>query len=647
MAKRRFFEEDEDPRKNPDICPEVAESWIRSKNYGVNPFDIKSQKAPDENVIKKAFHDNKLLIQTAVPFIKKFMPFLTISDYILGLTDRYGTVLYNAGNENAFKYINQRKRSIKFLSAGEEFIGTNANILSIIHKIPVQLIGPNNYLVIHEHHIASAAPILNSNGEVIGSLSVMQDYGDLNNSQKIYAHTLGWVTSMAEAITKQYEIQRKTLQLETAYKTLEKSLSVAEQGFVTLDGNGMITHISKKAMEMLGITDTHAINQHYTKYFGVDASIRDALLNGYNVHDLELSVGYDSHDKKYLISIDHIWDDKKVSRQGAVIYMTKVSRMDKIIAKRGGTKAYFAFDDIIGESEEIRRAISFAKQVALTNTNILLIGESGTGKELFAQAIHNSYCPDGPFVAVNCASMPRNLIESELFGYEGGAFTGADRKGRPGKFELANGGTLFLDEIGDMPIELQPVLLRVLEERQVMRIGGTKYIPVNVRIIAATNKDLLELIRKRQFREDLYYRLAVLKIEIPPLRQRGNDALILAKYFVETTCQKIGKKPPEIGADARKVISTYHWPGNIRQLENAIVHAVYMCNGKTITANDLPLEIICEEKSPENRRELLSIAELEKDAIIKAMRLTKKNNGKSCRNSWYRTNHSLQKIKGL
>lgn len=361
------------------------------------------------------------------------------------------------------------------------------------------------------------------------------------------------------------------------------------------------------------------------------ASIEDALLKGYNVHDLELSVGYDTQYKKYMISIDQIWDEERKIRQGAVIYMTKLSRMDKIIGKRGGMKAYFTFNDIKGESEAMKQAKDFAKQVASAGTNILLLGESGTGKELFAQAIHNSYCPDGPFIAVNCASLPRNLIESELFGYEGGAFTGADKKGRPGKFELANGGTLLLDEIGDMPTEIQPVLLRALEDRQIVRIGGTKYIPIDVRIIAATNKDLVELIKKQQFREDLYFRLAVFKINIPPLRERENDALLLANYFVETTCQKIGKQPLQIGPDAGEVIRAYHWPGNVRQLENAIVHAVYMCKGNIIMASDLPPEITSMEHRLEDSDEILSIAELEKKAIIKAMNVTGNNTAQAAK----------------
>lgn len=271
QAKRRFIEHNEDPRQDPSICPEVAESWIRSKGYGVNPYH-QQQKLPDRETVNKALRDNKLLFEIAVPFIKKFMPFLTISNYILGLTDKFGTVLYQAGDEITLKNIMRGKQNPQFLSAAEEYIGTNAHYLSIIHKAPTQLIGSNNYLMDHEQHIASAAPILNSDGEVIGSLGVIHNHEGSGEFQNIFAHTLGWVTSMAEAITNLYELQHKTLQLETAYKTLENSLSVAEQGFVTLDNRGMITHISKKAKDMLGINDKDDIHRPYTAFFGSNTS---------------------------------------------------------------------------------------------------------------------------------------------------------------------------------------------------------------------------------------------------------------------------------------------------------------------------------------------------------------------------------------
>ncbi|NMA14392.1 MAG: sigma 54-interacting transcriptional regulator, partial [Clostridia bacterium] len=199
-----------------------------------------------------------------------------------------------------------------------------------------------------------------------------------------------------------------------------------------------------------------------------------------------------------------------------------------------------AFAAIVGSSAPIRKTVSLARRFAKCESNILLQGESGTGKELFARAIHNISRPNRPFVAVNCGAIPKTLAESELFGYEGGSFTGAERQGRQGKIEYAGNGTLFLDEIGDLPLDLQPILLRVLEEKQIVRVGGTRSIQVDFQLVAATNKNLFDLMEKGQFREDLYYRLAVFKLVIPPLRERGQDILLLSDYFLSALAQKRG-----------------------------------------------------------------------------------------------------------
>lgn len=263
--------------------------------------------------------------------------------------------------------------------------------------------------------------------------------------------------------------------------------------------------------------------------------------------------------------------------------------------------------------------------------NILIQGESGTGKDVYAQAVHNESRPDGPFVAVNCAAILRTLIESELFGYEGGAFTGAERQGRPGKIELANNGTLFLDEIGDMPLELQPVLLRVLEEKQVMRVGSNRYIPVDFRLITATNKNLLELVENGDFRQDLYYRLKVLEVNIPPLRARGQDILLLAQHFVEKIARQKNNSAPVLSDLAIIYLLKYDWPGNVRQLENAMFYAVTVCKGNIIKPEDLPAEIL--EKlniaepanSTNNADNKLSMQDVEKVMIINALKQTENN----------------------
>lgn len=253
-------------------------------------------------------------------------------------------------------------------------------------------------------------------------------------------------------------------------------------------------------------------------------------------------------------------------------------------------KSKYRFQDLIGTCPNFLAARKLAERIAGSNSSVLLIGESGTGKELFAHAIHhNSLREEAPFVAVNCASIPENLLESELYGYEDGAFTGAKRGGKKGKFELANGGTLFLDEIGDMPLAMQSKLLRVLQEKEVQRVGGHKPIPVDVRVIAATHRDLEKLVEEGQFRQDLYYRLNVIKIDIPPLRKRKADIPQISQILLKKLEGKFYRYGTELSDAVMERFMQHSWPGNVRELENVLERCINVLDGKTIQLMHLPL----------------------------------------------------------
>lgn len=271
------------------------------------------------------------------------------------------------------------------------------------------------------------------------------------------------------------------------------------------------------------------------------------------------------------------------------IYKGKIKKEEK---PADGNYARYTFDDLIGISDNFVQLKRFAEQISATSSPILIQGESGTGKELFANAIHcTSQRKDKPFVAVNCAAIPRDLIGSELFGYVGGSFTGASRTGAKGKFELADGGTLFLDEIGEMPVEMQSVLLRALEDNCITRIGATKPINVDVRIITATNKDLTKCIADGSFRADLYYRLNVINLTMIPLRRRRADIKELAEYFLERFAHENGKNIHEISPAAVVAMTEYDWPGNVRELRNCMEYSVIVCKSDCIELEDLPQSI--------------------------------------------------------
>jgi len=275
----------------------------------------------------------------------------------------------------------------------------------------------------------------------------------------------------------------------------------------------------------------------------------------------------------------------------AAIAAFHAQRHESVVREVAGLRAgSAAADDMVGTSTALEDVRRLCGRVAASNATVLLLGETGTGKELAARYIHRqSTRRDGPFIAVNCAALPATLLESELFGHEAGAFTGAS-SAKPGRFELAEGGTLFLDEIGDMSADMQMRLLRVLQEREYMRVGGTRARSCDVRVIAATHHDLKEALRGGTFREDLYYRLNVFPVVVPPLRERREDVPALAAHFVEKTARELGRKVPLVVSEALARLCAYEWPGNIRELRNVLERAVLLCEGGEIDVADLPLE---------------------------------------------------------
>ncbi|GGM42124.1 hypothetical protein GCM10011351_30250 [Paraliobacillus quinghaiensis] len=287
--------------------------------------------------------------------------------------------------------------------------------------------------------------------------------------------------------------------------------------------------------------------------------------------------------------------------------------------------AKYSFNSIIGNSTGMGHANYMSRRAAQTNSNVLILGESGTGKELFAHAIHNgSDRSHQQFVKINCAAIPADLLESELFGYDEGAFTGAKKGGKIGKFELANGGSIFLDEISEMPLGMQAKLLRVLQEKEIERVGGTKTIPIDSRVIAATNQDLAEKVKKKEFRSDLFYRLNVMAIEIPPLREREGDIEIISYKLLEKLSDQLGKFVTHISNDAMKILSAHEWPGNVRELENVLERAINLADSDTILPIHLPYHLKPKSKRVHYKKGTLKemIEHTEKEMILDLLKET-------------------------
>ncbi|MGB5824069.1 MAG: sigma 54-interacting transcriptional regulator [Proteocatella sp.] len=444
----------------------------------------------------------------------------------------------------------------------------------------------------------------------------------LKNEESI----LLFLQKMSQMIAATLTEKEKTSEIKILANQLQTIMDVMDKAIIIVDGIGDIKYINEVADTLLDISaqnykNIHEIINHTNiRPFDIDMKIKNREFEYKNPHG-NFTSGIIS--TRILESEDGV--------ESVVVIIQEMQRLIKSARNIISTNIATPFDNIIYESPVMDKTIKFAQKASQSNSTLLITGESGTGKELFARAIHyQSDRKKEPFIAINCSAIPENLFESELFGYVEGAFTGASKGGHPGKFELAHKGTLLLDEIGEMPLHLQPKLLRVLQDGKVTRVGGSRQMDVDVRIIASTNANLEQKVKDREFREDLYYRLNVIPLHIPPLRERVQDINIITRYFIQKFAKKLDKNVKSIEDGALEIINTYTWQGNIRELENAIEYAVNMSENHKIESKDLPPKLQGQKQEAEARAEhpgsiehqsqkIRTIEDLEKTEIQKAL----------------------------
>ena len=450
---------------------------------------------------------------------------------------------------------------------------------------------------------------------VVGLIAFNEEQSSIiTDNAKDLTNFLG---KMADLISNKLKAQNKTEELELEKKKLEILLNGMNKAVVSTDISGNIDKYNSKFKELFNLQDDKLstgnifnildfiktpLDKNFEKYKMGAFSYKDKGKNIKGIYNIsEILVKHKL--KGYVIDF--------IENKEAIKNYNKINKDYKI-----------TLDNIIGNSDIMEHTKQKALIAAKSNSTVLITGESGTGKELFARAIHNhSDRGDYPFVAVNCAAIPDNLLESELFGYEEGAFTGAKKGGKLGKFELAHKGTIFLDEIGDMSLHLQGKLLRVLQERELDKIGGKSNVFIDVRVIAATNKNLEEMVLKGTFREDLYYRLNVIPIKLPSLRERKDDIPFLIDYMIKEYSSKLNKDVIGLEHSVKHALVNYFWPGNVRELQNVIEYCINMSNSAILTFDILPDKI--NEKTykirEENQEEIRSLEDLERAEIIKAL----------------------------
>ncbi|HZK85755.1 MAG TPA: sigma-54-dependent Fis family transcriptional regulator [Desulfosporosinus sp.] len=548
-----------------EVTPSIYRSWQRSLEFNVDHTLISNQDILSTPSLSKRRDDQESLIRASEPVMPYIFSLLGSTNYTVLLGDNEGYIIEAIGDA-PFMSKAQKVNLSPGASWREEIRGTNAIGTALRDNAPISVFGWEHY--VHDNNFLAcwAAPIQNSLGTPLGVLDISGDTSP--DRQKILTIAM-MGASMIEKNLRLFQLEN---QLKFYQEGAKLASSLLQQGFIAIDHNGIITDINPLGAALLGRRQEDIIGQLAVDIF---SSPKGWMLSG---HSLDLNIK-DRAGKEIFSHLKRV-----VNEAGQALGAVGTLHITK------GTSP-ISNPLWIGQSQLSQRTLARAAKVASTHSSILIHGESGTGKEIIARTIHQlSPRRDGPFVALNCASLTASLIESELFGYVEGAFTGARRGGKPGKFELAEKGTIFLDEIGDMPMNVQIALLRVLQEKEVSRIGDTKALKIDVRVLAATHKNLSDLVSSELFRLDLYYRLKVITLELPPLRDRPEDIHDLVPHFIRKACESCCSSILGIQEEVYAHLISQLWPGNVRELENCIESMVALAEGPLLTVDDLPDE---------------------------------------------------------
>ncbi|WP_066053752.1 sigma-54-dependent Fis family transcriptional regulator [Robertmurraya korlensis] len=571
----------------------ILESWYRCKTEKVNPYLYKAHHLLTEEELQAKKKNHSLLIELATPFLKKMDQPIKESGMMALLVDPEGYVLSLTGNERTL--MNARK--INFIEGvrwTETEVGTNAIGTALQTKEPVIIHGAEHYSVASHQWSCSATPIVHGDGSLLGVIDVSCPV------ESSHPFMIGMVTSIAYAIEK-----------EIISRSYKKEIDLIQQATLLAETHKNHLFIVCNQKKKI-LSASKPIREKIPQVIGMN--LHEMLHNNYRI-DFEMP---------FMSKEDN-------SINGSSFFLSEVVKQQHrlFISHSSSTSTdTFYFKGEAGVSEVFQHTLRKVKLVAPTDATVFITGETGTGKELIARAIHdNSSRRKGPFISLNCGAIPKDLMESELFGYVDGAFTGARRQGYKGKFEQAHKGTIFLDEIGEIPHTMQVALLRVLQERTITPIGSTKEIPLDVRVITATHREMLELVREGHFREDLYYRLNVYPIVIPPLRKRKEDIPYLVNYL----CQKNNWSFDNI-EDIFTRLREYDWPGNIRELTNMLERLHIMLpegdlSGKEdisiVLTTNIPISSSIEKETVDNN--LKTREKIQRDLMLDALKKTKGN----------------------
>ncbi len=588
------------------LDPVIARSWIRCRDAGLDPQAIPRLVRCTSEELEQQREEHFELLAIARPLMEDIYQFAGELGIVVYLTNQHLVVLESLGD----RWLRDTLYGCGFAESilmAEDCLGTNAAALALCEGAPVQVVGAEHFFKSLHRFSGSAAPIHDPCGRVIGVIGI------ITPAERAHPHTLGLVMATARAIENQLQADASLVQAHQHLTELKTALQAMRGGIIFLDARGVVTHLNASAGDILGISHTTAPGRPLDSLVKLPAEIQKCLSDHTPMPEREVAFGDHHKPHRVMVSLDVMSEGNRPN--GFVITLRPVHEARQLAHHIIGMHATITFDDILGWSTRMRRVIHYARAIARCNAPVLLLGEPGTGKDLFAQAIHNaSHYANGPFISVNCAAAPRDLIAYELLGYENGM--GPSRGSRPSKFEIASGGTLFLQNVESLPLNIQAALLEIIDTKKVIRIGGTSTIPIDVRIIAASSANLEEEMRQKRFRADLFYRLRSLTLTIPPLRERGDDVILLATHIVNKCAARLGKEVA-ISSDAMAALRSYPWPGNLRELENVLEWAVHLLEGTELTIRHLPEELR-RAASGSERGTVFTLEEAERQAIILA-----------------------------
>lgn len=573
-----------------DLPEYLSKAWHTSYALGINPGkkEVAKYDINEYAKMKEAYTEVFLYAHRAA---KTYCYNNIGKDICIGLFDENCCLMHLYGSGNLYKLLTERgftKRSKWDYGS----LGANAVAAGFELNRPITMEDYQNFCELLSDVSISFVPLSAKSEFVWPGDKKNLDGGHLvKGGVAVFFRGLqdrGVCETIAFSIER--EISTYLHLLYITYKLLTANRSAILVINVDTKGTYSIFNYNARIFKSLGIPADNMFNKRLDSIIDPVPANRefwDLIQRGVTENNIALELKIRGSINSYIVTIlpDH---EEHLNIQNITIAIDSERQINRAISQKIGNNARLTFQNIIGENPKFLYAVEQAKLTAKSDRNILILGESGTGKDIFAQAIHNaSDRRNNPFIAMNCAALPRELIASELFGYTEGAFTGAKRGGNVGKFELANSGTLFLDEIADLPLDLQAMLLRILENNAFMRLGATKETSVDVKIISATNANIIEMINRNKFRADLYYRLSTLQLTIPPLRERGRDVIILAENFFKQNAQRFGNAPVVLSEEAKNMLLQLEWKGNVRSLQNMVESLALLYPGKIISKENV------------------------------------------------------------